>query len=72
VATDHPDYAEWIHGVLSAEADLDSEFAPDAWRNEAPGRAPTAYELEWRAAGRDMHYFAYRRRSGTGVGRLGA
>jgi tRNA (guanine-N7-)-methyltransferase len=70
VATDHPGYAEWIHGVLSSEPALDNEFAPSPWRNAAEGRVPTAYELEWRAEGRDIHYFAYRRRSGTGVGRL--
>ena len=62
-ATDHEGYAEWIHGVLSAEPALDNELAPDAWRREMEGRAPTAYELEWRAEGRDMHYFAYRRRA---------
>jgi tRNA (guanine-N7-)-methyltransferase len=72
VATDHEGYAEWIHGVLSAEPALDNEQAPSPWRYTADGRVPTAYELEWRAEGRDMHYFAYRRRPETSVGRLGA
>jgi tRNA (guanine-N7-)-methyltransferase len=71
VATDHAGYAEWIHEVLSGEPTLDNAHAPSPWRYTAEGRVPTADELEWRAEGRDMHYFAYRRRPGT-VGRLGA
>ena len=56
---------------LPAEPALDNEQAPSPWRHSAEGRVPTAYELEWRAEGRDMHYFAYRKRPETGVGRLG-
>jgi tRNA (guanine-N7-)-methyltransferase len=62
VATDHPDYAEWIDGVLCGVCPLENCYAPDRYRREVPGRPPTAYELEWRALGRPLHYFEYRRR----------
>lgn len=67
IATDHPEYAEWIHEVLSAERALANRYAPDPWRPGAPGRLPTAYELEWRALGRDFHFFEYVRRGGPPV-----
>jgi len=63
VATDHEEYAEWIHAVLSAEPGLENRAAPLAFRREPPPRTPTAYELEWRAQGRSAHYFSYARRS---------
>jgi len=63
VATDHEEYAEWIHAVLSAEPGLENRAAPLAFRREPPPRTPTAYELEWRAQGRSAHYFSYERRS---------
>lgn len=63
VATDHEEYAEWIHGVLSIEPLLENRAAPLAFRRDPPERAPTAYELEWRAQGRLAHYFSYARRS---------
>jgi tRNA (guanine-N7-)-methyltransferase len=62
VATDDPPYAEQMDAVLCAEAGLENCNAPDAWLPEVPGREPTAYELEWRAQGRPLHFFAYRRR----------
>lgn len=62
LATDHPGYAEWIDEVLSAEPALENRFAPDAFRREVEGRMATAYELEWRAEGRALHYFRYARR----------
>lgn len=63
VATDHPGYAEHIDAVLSGEPRLENAFAPDRWRAEVPGRPPTAYELEWRAEGRPLHFWCYRRRA---------
>jgi tRNA (guanine-N7-)-methyltransferase len=65
VATDHAPYAEWIDAVLSAEPALENR-APGRWLPEVPGRPPTAYELEWRALGRPLHFFEYRRREGPG------
>jgi tRNA (guanine-N7-)-methyltransferase len=62
VATDHVEYAEWIQEVLPVETRLESRTAPLAFRREPPARAPTAYELEWRAQGRSAHYFSYARR----------
>jgi tRNA (guanine-N7-)-methyltransferase len=59
VATDHEEYAEWIHGVLGAEELLRNVHAPLPFHREQPPRAATAYELEWRAEGRPAHYFSY-------------
>ncbi|MCZ6463909.1 MAG: tRNA (guanosine(46)-N7)-methyltransferase TrmB [Proteobacteria bacterium] len=61
-ATDHVEYAQQIHEVLSKEDALENDYAPAPWRREVPGRMVTAYELEWRAEGRTLHFFAYRRR----------
>ena len=62
VATDDVPYAEHIDAVLAAEPRLENAFAPARWLPEVEGRMPTAYELEWRAEGRPLHFFAYRRR----------
>ncbi len=62
VATDHQGYAEQIDAVLAAEPQLVNVYAPDAWRSEVPERLPTAYELEWRAEGRPLHFWHYCRR----------
>ena len=59
VATDHPGYAEWIDEVLCAEPRLGNAYAPQPFRREVDDRKPTAYELEWRALGRDFHFFRY-------------
>ena len=61
-ATDHAGYAEWIHEVLDAVPELENEYAPSRWSAEAPDRITTAYEREWRALGRSIAYFRYRRR----------
>ena len=61
VATDDVPYAEHIDAVLAGEPRLANVFAPARWLPEVPGRTPTAYELEWRAEGRPLHFFAYRR-----------
>jgi tRNA (guanine-N7-)-methyltransferase len=64
VATDHEEYAEWIHAVLAAEELLVNRQAPRPFRREPPERPATAYELEWRAQGRPAHYFSYARSGG--------
>ncbi len=61
VATDHPSYAEHIDAVLRAESLLENEHAPRAYLPEVPGRPVTAYEGMWRAEGRLLHFFDYRR-----------
>ena len=61
VATDDVPYAEHIDAVLAAESQLENVFAPARWLADVPGRTPTAYELEWRAEGRPLHFFAYQR-----------
>ena len=63
VATDHADYAEQIDAVLAAEPELENAFAPARFLREVPGRLPTAYEIEWRAEGRPLHFWHYRRRA---------
>jgi tRNA (guanine-N7-)-methyltransferase len=62
VATDDVPYAEWIAAALAGEALLENLLAPEAFAREVPGRKATAYELEWRAEGRPLHFFRYRRR----------
>jgi len=62
VATDDPDYAEWIDALLAAESALENRYAPDRWRPAVLDRPATAYELEWRALGRSFHFFEYERR----------
>jgi tRNA (guanine-N7-)-methyltransferase len=63
LATDDVAYAEVMDACLSGEPLLENAFAPDRFRREVAGRPATAYELEWRAAGRTCHFFAYRRRT---------
>lgn len=62
VATDDVAYAEWIAEVLAGEPRLENALAPEAFAREVTGRKATAYELEWRAEGRPLHFFTYRRR----------
>lgn len=62
VATDDRPYAEHIDAALAGEPRLENAYAPRRWLAEVPGRKPTAYELEWRAEGRPLHFWAYRRR----------
>ena len=61
IATDHPEYAEWIDAQLAATPGLENRYAPQRWRPAVEGRMPTAYELEWRALGRSFHFFEYAR-----------
>jgi len=63
LATDHVAYAEQMHAALSSVSLLENAYAPAPWLPEVRDRPPTAYELEWRAEGRPLHFFAYRRRS---------
>ena len=62
-ATDDPTYAGQMDAVFAAEGKLENEYSPRPWLSAVPGRLPTAYELEWRARGRPLHFFAYRRHS---------
>jgi tRNA (guanine-N7-)-methyltransferase len=62
VATDHVEYAEHIDAVLRAAGELENAYAPQPWLRSVDDRPVTSYELEWRAQGRDFHFFRYRRR----------
>ena len=62
VATDDPPYAQWIDAVLRGVPDLENRHAPDAFVPEEEGRTRTAYEVEWRALGRPLHFFHYARK----------
>lgn len=57
VATDDPDYAQWIDERLAAHSDfaLDPAARPGDW-------PPTRYELKAAAQGRAARLFSYRRR----------
>lgn len=59
-ATDHVGYAEQIDAVLSAGPGLENAF-PAPWLPEVPDRLRTAYEEMWRAEGRALHFFQYRK-----------
>jgi tRNA (guanine-N7-)-methyltransferase len=61
VATDDPDYAEQIDAALAGEPLLENALGAPYLR-DVPGRRATAYELEWRAEGRSLHFWTYRRR----------
>lgn len=61
IATDDAAYAGEIAAGLAAEPLLEN-LLPSAFVREMPGRLPTAYELEWRAEGRSLHFFTQRRR----------
>jgi tRNA (guanine-N7-)-methyltransferase len=65
VATDDPAYAEEIDRALAGEPALENALAPERFLREVAGRTPTAYELEWRAEGRSLHFWTYRRTSRT-------
>lgn len=69
VATDDAPYAEELEAALVAEPLLESVLPSDAegrrFVREMPDRIPTAYELEWRAEGRPLHFFTFRRIAGT-------
>ncbi len=61
LATDHVGYAEAIDAALRGEPLLENVFGPEPFLREVSGRLPTAYELEWRAEGRPLHFWCYRR-----------
>jgi tRNA (guanine-N7-)-methyltransferase len=61
VSTDDVPYACQIHRALSGESLLENVYAPRPWMPEVPGQIPTGYQLEWRAEGRPLHFFTYRR-----------
>lgn len=63
VATDDVPYAHQINEVLSGESQLVNRYAPWPFLPEVAGRERTGYEIQWRAEGRPMHFFAYGRRS---------
>ncbi len=67
VATDDPAYADQIDQVLAAESLLVNFYAPAVFVREVPGRVATSYEMDWRAAGRQMHFFDYYRAKHSGT-----
>ena len=62
IATDDPAYADWIDAALRASPEIRNLHAPEPFAREEQDRAPTAYELEWRALGRALHFFHYARK----------
>ncbi len=61
IATDHEGYAKVIDDALRHEPTLENAL-DRPFRRDVPGRMRTAYELEWRACGRPLHFWSYRRR----------
>ncbi len=68
LATDDEIYAESIDAALRGEPLLENLLAPEPFVAELPGRKPTAYELLWREEGRKLHFWRYRKPSGSGAG----
>ncbi|MCS5638573.1 MAG: tRNA (guanosine(46)-N7)-methyltransferase TrmB, partial [Myxococcota bacterium] len=58
IATDDIPYAHQISDVLASQPRLENAFAPEPWLRDVPGRIQTGYEIDWRAAGRSLHFFA--------------
>lgn len=69
VATDDPAYALWIDAALRAQPELLNLHAPEPFAPEECDRQPTAYERAWRAQGRALHFFHYRRKARPAGGR---
>jgi tRNA (guanine-N7-)-methyltransferase len=61
ISTDHEGYRDWIADVLAKQSAFENLHAPAAFSATRPERRETAYEAEWRAEGRTMAYFDYRR-----------
>ena len=61
IATDDVPYAHQIDALLAGEPSLVNAHAPWRFLSDAPGRMRTGYEEQWRAEGRPMHFFDYRR-----------
>ena len=62
VSTDHEGYRDWIAGVFAVETRFENLHAPERWSESPPARRETAYEATFRAEGRTIAYFDYRRR----------
>jgi tRNA (guanine-N7-)-methyltransferase len=61
IATDHEGYRDWIADVMAGQGAFLNLHAPEPFVGTGPERRETAYEAEWRAEGRTMAYFDYRR-----------
>lgn len=61
ISTDHEGYRDWIAAVMEKQDAFVNLHAPAAFAATRPERRETAYEAEWRAEGRTMAYFDYRR-----------
>lgn len=61
IATDHEGYRDWIAEVMAKQDAFVNLHAPAPFVGTRPARRETAYEAEWRAEGRTMAYFDYRR-----------
>ena len=61
IATDHVGYRDWIAEVMAAQTWFANLHAPEPWSDSPPARRETAYESEWKAEGRTIAYFDYRR-----------
>jgi hypothetical protein len=61
IATDHEGYRDWIAEVMEKQSAFVNLHAPAAFIGTRPARRETAYEAAFRAEGRTMAYFDYRR-----------
>jgi tRNA (guanine-N7-)-methyltransferase len=58
IATDDPNYAEWIAAILESQEELGSCFSTTAV-HELGGRRPTKYEQKARGANLPVYYFVW-------------
>lgn len=65
VATDHPNYAEWIEEAFQAQSALVSVHATPSVAS-IPGRNPTKYEQKAKDVGATIRYFEWRNAKGKG------
>ena len=64
IATDHAEYGTWIGEHLEAQAALEP-VSGTTRVDSIPGRIPTKYERQGRAAGSHIHFFEWRRPPGA-------
>lgn len=61
ISTDHEGYRDWIADVMASQSAFLNLHAPERFVATPPDRLETAYEAEFRAEGRTIAYFDYRR-----------
>lgn len=64
LATDWPDYAQWMVEVLEADPHFANVHGPGAWAPRCPDRPPTKFEERGEERGHEVFDLHYRREGG--------